>query len=205
MLQLLGYPTQNSKKVLYVLEEIGTPYEFRHIDLFKRENKSEEIARLNPMQKVPILIYNGKPLFESGAICRFVANIADSPLYPKDAYERALVDQWMDFFSNHLGRWMSSLFFQRVLRARMNKPPEDAAVREALEFIEVQGKVVDEWLDGREFLTGKLSIADLFGFAYVEQDKVCDLSLEHLPNLMRWEKAIAKRPAIARGQKKLES
>ena len=205
MMQLFGYPTQNTQKVLYVLEELNLPYEFQLVDLFNRENKKPHILKLNPIGKVPILVHDGKPLFESGAICRYLANFNESPLYPKDNYQRALVDQWMDFFSCHLGRWLSSLFHQKVLKPKMSKTPDPEACKEAENFISEQAKVIDHWLKGKSFLLGEnLTIADLFAYAYIEQFKICNLSFKNYPNLKKWFETIEKRPSIAKGLEKIK-
>lgn len=56
--------------------------------------KSEQHFAWHPYGKVPVLLVNGCPLFESGAICRYLDAVYDSAeLLPGDAWERALVDQ----------------------------------------------------------------------------------------------------------------
>ena len=41
MYRLHGFFTQNTMKPLYVLEELGVDYEFRFVDLVKRENRTD--------------------------------------------------------------------------------------------------------------------------------------------------------------------
>jgi len=96
MYRLYAFFTQNSMKTVYVAEELGIDYEFRYVDLFKGENRTGEFRELTPAGKVPVLQVGNQSLFESGAICRYLANAEQSPLYPAAALERAWVDQWMD-------------------------------------------------------------------------------------------------------------
>ena len=84
MYRLYGFFTQNSLKALYVLEELGVDYEFRFVDLSKREQRDEAFLKMNPVGRVPVLEHGGRPLFESGAICRYVANNEKSAICRQD-------------------------------------------------------------------------------------------------------------------------
>jgi len=204
MLRLYGYWTQNSMKPIYVAEELAVDYEFRFVDLVKGEQLSDEFKQLTPVGKVPLLQVDDNSLFESGAICRYLANTANSPLYPAEPLARARVDQWLDFFSCHLGRWLSSLYFQTIIKPMYGLgDPNDKDCQEAENYIGQQMAMVDAWLGNREYLTGELSIADLFGFAYVEQIEPLQLSLADYPNLESWYQRIAGRPSIQQARDKV--
>ena len=55
MYQLFGFFTQNTRKALYVLEELGVDYEFQIVDLFKGEQKNDNFLKLNPAGETPVL------------------------------------------------------------------------------------------------------------------------------------------------------
>lgn len=202
MYRLFGFPTQNTKKVVYVLNELGVDYEFKKVDLLKGENRTEEFAKKTPMGKVPVLQHDDDYLFESGAICRYVANVEDSPLYPANKLQRAYVDQWMDFFTIHLGRWLSSLFFETFVKPKAGMGATDAKnCDEAKKFIKHQGKKVNDWLSKNKYFLGdELSIADLFAYAYVEQMIPCQISFDPFPNLKRWFEEVGQRDSIKKAQ-----
>jgi len=204
MYRLFGFPSQNSMKTLYVLEELDVDYEFQLIDLFNGENKKEAFLKLNPFGKAPTLQLNNDSLFESGAICRYVANVENSPLYPQDKLQRAKVDQWMDFFSCHLGRWLSTLYFENIIKAKAGMgDPDEAKCEEALGFSHQQLAIVNNVLETNEFFVGDtLTIADLFAFAYIEQVNAYDLSLEKYPHIKTWFDRIEKRKSIQNGRKR---
>lgn len=199
MFRLYGFNTQNTLKTLYVLEEIGADYEFEFVNLGKGEQRSEEFASKTPIGKVPLLEHDGQYLFESGAICRYVANVVDSPLYPADKMQRAQVDQWMDFFSCHLGHWMNTLYFDAVIRPKFNLGDSDAAaVAEATKFANIQLGKLDRLLADSDWLANDaFSIADLFAFAYIEQYREVDLPIAEYVNVTAWFDRIESRKSIA--------
>jgi len=206
MYQLLGFPTQNTKKTLYVLEELNTEYEYKYINLFEGDNKKESFLKFNPMGKVPTLVHAGDSLFESGAICRYIANVEKSQLYPENNLQRAKVDQWMDYFSCHLGRWLSTLYFEKIIKAKadLGEINEDSCA-EALKFITQQFNYVDQNLKSNVYLTGeKLSIADLFAYAYIEQTTDIAYSLDDFPHVKLWSEKLSKRKSIINVNNKIK-
>lgn len=207
MYRLFGFFTQNSRKPLYVLEEIGANYEFTFVDLMQREHMSEEFKKKTPIGKVPVLEHDGEFLFESGAICRYVASLENSPLYPEDKLQRARVDQWMDFFSCHLGRWFSTLYFEQVIKTRADMGEPDRAVcEEAMKFANKQSGILDGLLGSSHWLANDtLSIADLSAFAYVEQYRDVDFPMDDFPNFKAWFDRIEGRESIALARGRLPS
>jgi len=204
MYHLYGFNSQNTMKTLYVLEELGTEYNFTFMNLFKGDNKQEDFLKLNPMGKVPVLQINDDSLFESGAICRYVANQAQSPLYPEDKLQRAKVDQWMDYFTCHLGRWLNVLYFENFIKekANMGQPdPENCA--EADKFSLQQMAIIDSHLTDNDYLAGDhMTIADICAFAYIEQVKFFDFSWQDFPHVKAWFDKLAQRDNVKRAREK---
>ncbi len=201
-MNLYGFFTQNTMKTLYVLEEAGADYEFKFVDLSKGEQKADEFAAKTPIGKVPVLEHNGEHLFESGAICRYIANVADSPLYPADKMQRARVDQWLDFFTCHLGRWFSKLYFEAVIKPQFNLGEQDEPGKEeALKFASDQLRILDQQLQSSKWIANDaLSIADLFAFAYLEQHRAIDFSIDDYPNVQAWFERVESLPSISRAR-----
>ena len=81
----------------WLLEEIGAPYEVARVDLASGEARSEEHRAIHPLGAVPALTVNGAPMFESVAICIFLADCAaDKGLAPELTHpDRANYLQWM--------------------------------------------------------------------------------------------------------------
>ena len=202
MYRLYAFFTQNSLKALYTLEEVGAEYEFRYVDLMKGENRSEAFRAMTPVGKVPVLEHGGRYLFESGAICRYVANNEQSELYPQDAYERAQVDQWMDYFTCHAGRWLTSLYFQNIIKPKAGLgDPDPAAIEEATIFSHQSMKVLERWLSSHEWLANnRFSIAEPFALAYMEQVRMVNFSLHDYPGVAEWFDRLDSRETAARAR-----
>jgi glutathione S-transferase len=205
MFRLHGFFTQNSLKTLYVLEEVVGDFEFQFTDLSKGDQKTEKFSKMTPIGKVPVLEHDGEYLFESGAICRYVANVSDSPLYPGDSLQRARVDQWMDFFSCHLGHWFNTLYYQLAIKPKFGLgDPDEDSVAEARKFASLQLGMLNTHLQDQDWLANDtFSIADLFAFAYIEQYRAVDVSLLEYPNVQAWFDRIESRPSIANARARL--
>ena len=200
MFRLHGFFTQNTLKTLYVLEEIGADYEFCFVDLAAGANRTDEFRAMTPVGKVPVLEHDGRYLFESGAICRYAAGEIKSPLYPADRMQRALVDQWMTFFTCHPGRWLTNLYFEKIMKPAAGLGETDEkSCEESLYFATAQLKAVERHLDGRDWLVDDtFSIAEPFALAYLEQARAVGFDLDAYPRVSRWFGRIDGREAPAR-------
>ena len=174
--------------MVYAAEEFGLPYEYTEVDFSKGDNKTPEFLRLHPLGKTPVMTTDQGPLFESGAICRFMANTTKTDLYGKNDFERAHTDQWMDFFSIHLGRWIGTYGFEKVLRKKFNMgEPKQEVIREAEGYLEQQLGMVNAHFEKSKHLSGEtFTIADIFAFAYVcllyTSPSPRDLSTSRMPS-----------------------
>lgn len=206
MYKLFGFQTQNTKKTLYVLESIDCDYEFQYVDLFKRENREADFLKFSPFGKTPVLKHQNDYLFESGAICRYLANIEESVLYPQDKFKRAQVDQWMDFFSCHLGKWLSNLYFEKMIKPAAGIGQPDAAkCQESETFAKEQLEILEKWFGSRTYFLGnEMTIADLFAFAYIEQMADCKMPLEAFAKLQSWFERIESLESIHRARLKVQ-
>ena len=205
MYRLYGFYTQNSKKPLYVLEEVGADFEFKFVDLAKGEQSSDEFKEKTPVGKVPVLEHDGEHLFESGAICRYVANNEGSSLYPDNPMQRAKVDQWLDFFPCHLGRWLNTLYYEKILKPNFSLgETNQAACEEAVKFATSQSAILDSQLANANWIANNaLSIADLCAYAYIEQCEVTGFPLDEYPNIQGWLERVGSLDSIARARARL--
>lgn len=91
-----------SSTVLWMLEEIGAPYELHVLDLKAGEQRHPAYLAINPMGKVPALEHNGQLITEVGAICLYLADaFPDARMAPPigDA-RRGPYLRWMFFQGN---------------------------------------------------------------------------------------------------------
>ena len=71
---LYHHPFSRAANVVWMLEELGTPYELRFVDLMKGVQKTPEITALNPMGKLPILVDGETVITEAAAIGLYLAD-----------------------------------------------------------------------------------------------------------------------------------
>ena len=71
---LYHHPFSRAANVVWMLEEVGAPYELQHVDIMKGEQKAREVLALNPMGKLPILTDGDAVVTESAAIGLYLAD-----------------------------------------------------------------------------------------------------------------------------------
>lgn len=163
-LQLYAYPTPNGVKVSVALEEMELEYEPHLVTLSDADVKSPEFLSLNPNNKIPAIIDPDGPdgvqieLFESGAILIYLAEKTGKFL-SKDPKTRYQTLQWLMFQMGGLGPMFGQLgFFYKYGGAAMEDPTaRDRYINEAKRLL----AVVDKQLEGREWIVGDYSIADM--------------------------------------------
>ena len=72
----------------------GIEYEVTHINL---QDKPDWFLEISPHGKVPVLVVDERPLFESNAIAEFLDEVAEPRLHPSDPIKRACNRAWTDF------------------------------------------------------------------------------------------------------------
>ena len=104
MLQILGKPASiNVRKVLWLCEELALPYELQPWGSGFAPTDTPEFRALNPNALVPVIREGAFVLWESNAICRYLAaQHGRFDLLPSAPRERALVEQWMDWQATEL-------------------------------------------------------------------------------------------------------
>jgi len=164
VIQLYSYPTPNGIKVSTMLEEIGLPYEPHLVTLSDADVKSPAFLSLNPNNKIPAIIDpdgpDGRPigLFESGAILIYLAE-KTGKLIGTTPEEKYRIIQWVMFQMGGVGPMFGQLgFFVKFAGAKVEDPvPRERYIGEAKRLL----AVVDGALEGKEWIAGDYSIADI--------------------------------------------
>jgi glutathione S-transferase len=84
-----------SRAVLLLARYLDIALDLKNVDLASGENRKEWFEKLNPAKTIPVLVDGNFILAESRAILSYLVNTKkpESPLIPKDAKTRALMDQ----------------------------------------------------------------------------------------------------------------
>ena len=132
---------------------IGADFETYEVDL---ENKSEEFLSFSPTGKVPVVVADGDSLYESNVVNQYLDEVFESPkLLPEDPKERAYARIWMSSADDN---FFPDMFVASVGRERGFS---EAQVAEALEKLRKTLTALEERLEGREYLAGGFSLADV--------------------------------------------
>ena len=154
----------NCMKARILLRQLDIPFERVTVDLFTGETRTPQHFGRNPDGRIPVLeLDDGQTIPESGAILAYLAE--GTEYLPADRLARARVAQWMFFEQNRIEAELSYARFLK-LSGRSEQIPE--AFENRLERGRDALVALDRGLsDGREFIAGDYSIADIALYAYV--------------------------------------
>ena len=74
MLKLYHSPQTRSSRMVWLLEEIGEPYEIEYLDIRAEGGAPESYRAIHPLKKVPALQHDGEIVTESAAICLYLSD-----------------------------------------------------------------------------------------------------------------------------------
>ena len=109
----------NVRKVLWTCAETGIAHVFDgNWETDARSARRAELLSLNPNDQFPVLIDGDGPIWESNAICRYLAaRQGRADLLPVKPKERAQVEQWMDWQATDLNSAWRYAFMALVRKA----------------------------------------------------------------------------------------
>lgn len=161
-IQLYSVPTPNGQKVSIALEEMGLIYDAHLVDFAAKDQMSPDFLSLNPNNKIPAMIDpvgpGGVPLalFESGAILVYLAEKSGKFL---PSALRYTVMQWLMFQMGGLGPMVGQLgYFHKLAGKDISDPRVKERFRAEVERLL---KVLDTALDGKDWIVGEYTIADM--------------------------------------------
>ena len=197
MIDLYTAATPNGHKVSIALEELALPYNLHVLSFDQQEQKSPEFLRINPNGRIPAIVdreNDNFAVFESGAILHYLAE-KTGKLLPSDAKGRSVALQWLMFQMGGVGpmQGQANVFY----RYFPEKIPS-VITRYQNETRRLY-EVLNSRLEQVEYLAGEYSIADIANYTWVERHDWGGVSVEGLPALQRWIKAISERPAVQKG------
>jgi len=194
MLEFYTAPTPNGWKVAMTLEEMGLDYQLHMVNLSGGEQQEESYLAINPNGRIPAIVDDGFPVFESGAIMLYLAE-KTGKLIPRDIKGRSEVVQWLMFQMAGIGPMQGqAVVFVRYFPEDI-PAAKDRYINESRRLYEV----LDRRLEGREWLVNDFSIADIANWSWIRSHKWARVSVEGLDNLSRWMDQMRNRPACERG------
>lgn len=188
MIRIFGFDVSTwTNRVRFAANSMGLDYDYVVIDLLSGQGQTPEYRAIHPAGKVPAMDDDGFRLFESGAICRYLAEKTGSPLYPASLKERAVVDQWTEFSAQHVAKAMEKVFFNRVFHRVIGVDSDERSLQEGLGFLDRFLPIVEGQLGKSRYLArDELSLADFALLAWLDPAELCELDLTGYPILVEW-------------------
>lgn len=176
------------------------PYKVIPVNLSKGEQLAPAFLKISPNNKIPAIVDESpedtnKPLaiFESGAILLYLAEKVGQ-FFPVDLRERCQVLEWLFWQVGGLGPMAG----QNHHFANFAPEKIPYAIERYVNETTRLYKVLDKQLEGREFIAGAYSIADMACYPWVVPYEMQGQRLEDYPHLEKWFHSMKARPAVQR-------
>lgn len=191
MMQLFGYDTINTLKVLMLLMETDAEFEFVPINIRAGEQHKREFLDINPAGKVPVLRDGSQHQTESNAILMSLAHKMNWGL-PEDPKEYGRMISWLFYQASTQGPHFGQIEYWNKLA----KQPNTQALTHLRTIANRTIQHLDDQLKGRQFICGKnYSIADISLFPWLHIHDHLGLTIKGVNNLELWLERIGRRPA----------
>lgn len=155
MLKVIGFRGGRTFRILWLLEELGLPYEFE-----KHSPQSDMVSTLNPLRQVPVVIDGEDVLTDSLAIAYLLTDRAGRLTYPPGSTDRARMDARINFAITELEApcWMASR--HSFVLPEERRHPELKPIL-ALDFADAERKFATLIGDDPFFAGGEFTVADI--------------------------------------------
>jgi glutathione S-transferase len=197
MLQLYGNPASRASRCLWMLEEIGEPYQLVEKSTRADDLQTADYLRLNPNARIPTLVDGDVVIWESMAINLYLAQKYEGPMHSGAPEALGIAAQWSFWAMLELEDLLLDLLSHRALLPEFSRDPSHAERDELL--LQKPLGVLNAALAGREFLSGRsFSVVDLNVASILVWGKMARLGLSAHSEVKRWLDGCLARPAYSR-------
>ncbi|WP_166366984.1 glutathione binding-like protein [Pseudomonas akapageensis] len=201
MIDLHYWTTPNGHKITLFLEEAGLPYRVIPVNIGKGEQFEPDFLKIAPNNRIPAILDHapadgGEPLsvFESGAILLYLAD-KTGKFIPQDLRGRNETLQWLFWQMGGLGPMAGQNHHFVQYAPELIPYAMDRYVKETARLYGVLNKHL---ADGRDYISGDYSIADMASYPWIVPHERQQQDLKDFPHLAKWFERIANRPATGR-------
>lgn len=199
MIKVYGVPRSRTMRPLWMLEELGLPYENVKVN-FLGESRTPEFLRLNPNGHIPVLQDGDLTLWESLAINLYLARRYDKGLWPKTVEDEGRVFQWSVWAMTELEEPLLTALLNRAFLPEAQRDANKAD--DAAERFKKPLGVLDGALGGKQYLLGDtFTVADLNAASVLSWAPLAGLDLGPAPRAQAWLGRCTGRPAFDRALK----
>ncbi|ERF68134.1 hypothetical protein EPUS_08200 [Endocarpon pusillum Z07020] len=207
VLKLYGSAMSFSRVLVTILEK-DLPYEHILVDIAKGDQKSEAYKKLQPFGKVPVLDDDGFLIFESRAICKYLArqvfqsrasNYTSGPKLIPGGDDKAygLFEQACSVEQSYFAAASETIGTEIVIKkVKGLGPPDEARVAQAEADLDEVFAYYDRLLAKQKYLAGDdLTLVDLFHLPNGSALKAFGYkgTFEKYPNVDKWFTGLQER------------
>src|SRR5258705_2742836 len=185
MLQLYGNPRSRAMRCLWMLEEVGEPYQLIEKSTRADDLQSAEYLRLNPNARIPTLVDGEVVLWESMAINLYLAQKYKGPMHCAGSEGLGLAAQWSFWAILEIEALLLDLLLHRALLPEFTRDASHAE-RDELLLRKPLG-ILNDALAGWEYLAGNsFTVADLNLASILVWGTMARLDMASHPEARRW-------------------
>ncbi len=201
MIDLYYWPTPNGWKISIALEEMGLDYRVIPVNIGKGEQFEPDFLAISPNNRMPAIIDQNPAdggasisVFETGAILIYLAE-KTGKFMPADLRGRKEVIEWVMWQMAGLGPMLGQNGHFKFYAPEKIPYAQERYTTEVLRLFDV----LNSRLEGRDYICGDYSIADMACWPWILTYKRQEIDLSEFPNIRRWYDSLKTRPALRRG------
>jgi glutathione S-transferase len=194
---IFGSLSSNSRRVRITAKLLGLNLDEVSVDLREPKDRAE-LVKVNPNNKVPVLVDGNFVLWESIAIMQYFCDRTPSQqLYPIDARERAEVNRWLSWAQAHWSPAIGGISWENVWKKlALGEGPDISQVKRQEAFLAQFATVLDNHLANRTWLAGDaITLADIAVGVPIMMTKLARLPLRPYQNIQAWYARLQELPA----------
>jgi glutathione S-transferase len=193
-----------SLKVRALIHELGINCELVPVDMAKGAHKAPDFLAMNPNGKIPVLEDNGFVVWESNAIICYLASLKpESGLLPTDPKGMALVQQWLQWQGTTLSHSATEVMMQTVYARLFGREKDEAKLAAGMEKVRRDLGTLETSLAGKEYLCGRLTVADFSIVSSLQPRAHMGFDLEAFPKVKAWAGRMEARESVRKSMPEL--
>lgn len=164
--------------------------------------KSIEHKERHPWGKIPVITFaEGFTLYESRAICKYLATKYSFPLLPpnSDVEATALFDQAQSTEMLYFAEPAGKIAFEKFAKRFMGLPPDEALVSDALQSVELFFDIAERLLHLKDYMAGnEFTLVDIYYIPLIQRLFGCGYGgiITSREAVSAWWNRCVNRPAI---------
>jgi glutathione S-transferase len=199
MIKVYGIPASRTLRTLWMLEEIGVPYENIPTHFATGDTQKPEFLAINPNGHIPTLVDGNVTMWESMAINLYLAKRYDKGLQPKSLEDECHAIKWSFWVMTEVEDSLVTVIMHRMM---LPEDQRDAKIAEAAaEKLAKPFGVLDQELAERKYLLGDTyTVADVNVASVLAMAPMVGVDMSRFPNLKRWLDVCTARPACTKAR-----